>query len=88
MPPYPEVRQCIELSNSSNEKVKVLEHNMSDKEEDWAAQYQAYLDEKDACIGDQTDEKLADGGDWAEQYAAYCAEKEKAFFESYQVKEE
>ena len=80
MPPYPGLRHCMEVQNDKLED-----------EDDWAAQYQAYLDEKDAV---DTIEKVSskredvvDGEDWAVQYVEYCTEKEKAFFESNQTKE-
>jgi hypothetical protein len=64
-------------------------------EEDWALQYQAYLDEKDVLLNEDDDDKVPSkqeksspqGQDWAVEYAQYCIEKEKEFFESNRSKE-
>jgi hypothetical protein len=64
------------------------------EEEDWAVQYQAYLDEKDAMLNEDGEDvpsrqgnKSPQGEDWAVQYAEYCIEKEKEFFQYNQIKE-
>lgn len=80
MPPYPGLRHCMEVSNLDDVP----------GQEDWALQYQAYLDEKDASLDKEDDDKVPSkeeknspqGEDWAVQYAQYCIEKEKEFFES------
>ena len=75
MPDYPDVSQIVEIAN-----------DVEDNEEDWGAQYQAYLEEQE--LKNESDEKgEAKGGsnedeDWAVQYQAHVEEKEKEFFES------
>lgn len=93
MPPYPGLRQCMEVSspqNSSKEEIKCSEND----EEDWAAQYQAYLDEKeivekhnDTSAGNNSETDVLEGEDWAIQYAEYCTKKEKEFFLSNPTKD-
>lgn len=57
--------------------------------EDWAAQYQAYLDGKEVASTMKCDQQLSpmttdspDLGEesWAVQYAKYCEEKERDLF--------
>lgn len=53
--------------------------------EDWAAQYQAYLDEIEVekkIEVDLKDVQHVKVEDWALQYAQYCEEKEREFFGS------
>jgi hypothetical protein len=64
-------------------------------EDDWAAQYQAYLDEKDTIENQESegatatnDKKVTNEEDWAVQYAEYCIEKEKDFFASYPLQKD
>lgn len=90
MPKYPGTRQSIEVSKSAvNKGGKPL----ADDSDDWAAQYQAYLDEQDAenegaavrneAEGNGEEAKDEGGdGDWAVQYQKYCEEKEMDFFPS------
>eukprot|EP00956_Cyclotella_meneghiniana_P010149 scaffold13986_cov58-Cyclotella_meneghiniana.AAC.3 len=91
MPPYPGLRHCMEITNEPVRSDEVNEN--TDDDEDWAAQYQAYLDEQDALKEDETVEKTEtqgniEGEDWAVQYAEYCMEKEKEFFETNPLKHE
>ena len=68
-----------------------------DADDDWGAQYQAYLEERELeTPEDTTDHKDAekksdnDVGkeeDWAIQYAKHCEEQEREFFESNKIKE-
>lgn len=92
MPPYPGLRHSMELQ--ANDKAETI--GTDDDADDWAAQYQAYLDEKELEHEVGADEKHLDvdkddealeGEDWAVQYAKYCEEKEREFFESYKIKE-
>ena len=74
MPPYRGVSQVVEVAN-----------NVEDNEEDWGAQYQAYLEEQE--LKNESDEKgetkiESKEEDWAVQYQAHVEEKEKEFFES------
>jgi hypothetical protein len=51
--------------------------------EDWAIQYQAYLDEievENKIDGDLKDVEHVKVEDWTLQYAQYCEEKEREFF--------
>ena len=72
----------------------------NDKSDDWALEYQAYLDEQeqlekenennleDLAISDKHEEKEEEHKeDWAVQYQAYCEEKERKFFDNYKIKE-
>lgn len=92
MPPYPGLRHCMELSigvSSDGSKTSKSKQETIADEDDWAAQYQAYLDEKDACINQQEEAEIqkeervlkGEDWDWAVQYAEYCIEKENEFFE-------
>ena len=60
--------------------------------DDWAAQYQAYLDENEFGIelrGDRkTDVEDVEVEDWAVQYAKHCEETEVEFFASQKTTEE
>ena len=77
MPPYGGVSQVVEIAN-----------DVEDNEEDWGAQYQAYLKEQELkSENDISEEKGEAKGeskeeDWAIQYQAHVEEKEKEFFES------
>lgn len=91
MPPYPGLRHCMEITNEPVRSDEVYEN--TDDDEDWGAQYQAYLDEQDALIEDETGKRTEtqgdiEGEDWAVQYAEYCIEKEKDFFETNPLKHE
>eukprot|EP00970_Alexandrium_tamarense_P004588 scaffold766_cov210-Alexandrium_tamarense.AAC.37 len=97
MPPYPGLRHSMEISNitpQKDEAIKTLEDD--GVEEDWAAQYQEYLNEKEAHVLDEGDdprdsnnavEVKEEDDDWGAQYAKYCTEKENEFFDSYKIKE-
>ena len=83
-----EVSGTTSVKNGSEEETK----NLEKEEEDWAAQYQAYLDEKettekhiDKNASNNPESDVLDGEDWAIQYAEYCAQKEKEFFEANRV---
>lgn len=93
MPPYPGLRHSMEVQVETR-KGKVNTHD--ETEEDWATQYQAYLDEQEALGNEEENDaevmaKEDDEGhveeDWAVQYAAYCEEKERDFFEANKTKE-
>ena len=67
-----------------------------DADDDWGAQYQAYLEERELETQHTNDHKGAekksdnDDGeeeDWAIQYAKHCEEQEREFFESNKIKE-
>jgi len=71
-------------------------NDTKDDPDDWAAQYEAYLDGKELENEEKADQKHMDmdnndegseGEDWAAQYAKHCEEKEKEFFESKKSKE-
>ena len=93
MPPYPGLRHSMEVQLGNEEKKTEKAENA----DDWAAQYQAYLHEKEGLGNkDKTIEKdviakketeIPEGGDWALQYAMHCEEKEKEFIESNKPKE-
>ncbi|KAL7465005.1 hypothetical protein ACHAXS_005336 [Conticribra weissflogii] len=103
MPPYPGMRHSIEVSGNS----KLTEANdargnneiINADQADWAAQYEAYLIQKeeeiiksnlDGITRDEVDDTLGDTAtedDWALQYAKYCEEKEEDFFETYKYSE-
>jgi len=66
-------------------------------QDDWAAQYEAYLIQKeennnkshlDCEERDGVVEYTAKKDDWAVQYAEYCEEKERDFFDKYRSREE
>jgi len=80
---------------SSADTPKDSRYNVEATEvDDWAIQYQAYLDNKEAIVDEQenyslenqNDKKVLKGEDWAVQYAEYCVEKENEIFSSYQNK--
>jgi len=78
MPPYGGVSQVVEIAN-----------DVQDDDEDWGAQYQAYLEEQELkSENNGSDEKReskkieSNEEDWAVQYQAHVEEKEKEFFES------
>ena len=89
MPPYPGLRHSMEVNTNIREDT-----HGTGEEEDWAAEYQAYLEkqelETEANIK-KSDNKDAvveeDEEDWAMQYAKHCEEKEEEFFDSYKTKE-
>ena len=93
MPPYPGLRHSMEV----NTNIRVDTHGPGEEEEkadDWAAEYQAYLEKQELATEanqKETDNKDAvveeDEEDWAIQYAKHCEEKEKEFFDSYKTKE-
>lgn len=95
MPPYPGLRHSMEVYSSMEEEKDA--HEKEDDPDDWANQYQAYLDEqeslenedainqKDIITLDEAEE--LEGEDWAIQYAKYCEEKEREFFESNKTNE-
>mmetsp|Transcript_42555 Transcript_42555/g.89298 ORF Transcript_42555/g.89298 Transcript_42555/m.89298 type:complete len:121 (-) Transcript_42555:84-446(-) len=93
MPPYPGTRQSIEVNNIGNKQEKTLD--AEEDSEDWAAQYQAYLEEQEnvedadqkGADDNDDDGEIVEGEDWAVQYAQHCEEKEKEFFRSYKIKE-
>jgi len=75
--PYTGISQVMELANG-------VEYD----EEDWGAQYQAYLEEQELKSENESDEKgktkkieSNEDDDWAVQYQAHVEEKEKEFFE-------
>lgn len=75
----------MEVPIEENDSIQPSETDSD--EEDWAAQYQAYLDEKESTDQDDTKQpskvgEVPVGEDWAIQYAEYCTEKEKEFFET------
>mmetsp|Transcript_11289 Transcript_11289/g.24455 ORF Transcript_11289/g.24455 Transcript_11289/m.24455 type:complete len:89 (-) Transcript_11289:29-295(-) len=87
MPPYPGMRHSMELRRIVDEEETI---DTRDDPDDWAAQYQAYLDEEELeneeAKGSQNKgadiDQALEGEDWAVQYAKYCEEKEREFFES------
>mmetsp|Transcript_17931 Transcript_17931/g.38753 ORF Transcript_17931/g.38753 Transcript_17931/m.38753 type:complete len:91 (+) Transcript_17931:190-462(+) len=89
MPPYPGLRHSMEVNNEKET------HDSKDDSEDWAAQYQAYLNEEEVENEDESDKKNVtivgveelEGEDWAVQYAKHCEEKEREYFESNKIKE-
>ena len=92
MPPYPGTRQSMEVQGNKKEE----SNDTKDDTDDWAAQYEAYLEEKELGNEDKVDQKQIDmdnddegleGEDWAAQYAKHCEEKEREFFESKKKKE-
>jgi hypothetical protein len=54
--------------------------NNKDSTEDWATQYQNYLNKK-ADKQKEDVKSIEEEEDWAVQYAKYCDEKEKNFFQ-------
>lgn len=67
----------------------------NDDSEDWAAQYQAYLNESelensnggsDEENGKSGDDEELEVEEWAVQYAKHCEEKEKEFLASIEIK--
>jgi hypothetical protein len=95
MPPYPELRHCMEVGNGLISDSQSKAEVKSVDEDDWAAQYQAYLDEKDTIENQESegatatnDKKVTNEEDWAVQYAEYCIEKEKDFFASYPLQKD
>ena len=88
MPPFPGLRHSIEVNKLVNNIEET--NNVEDAPDDWAAQYQEYLEENEVLeSGDNDDKKDIDSDDedmeeedWALQYAKYCEEKEREFFES------
>ena len=94
MPPYPGLRHSMKVNKLVNNTEET--NNVEDDPDDWAAQYQEYLDENDVLeTEDEDDKKDVDSDDenpeeedWAVQYARYCEEKESEFFESIKIREE
>ena len=93
MPPYPGLRHSMEVNTNIREDTHGPGEE-GEKENDWAADYQAYLEEQELeteANQKETDNKNAvveeDEEDWAIQYAKHCEEKEKEFFDSYKTKE-
>ncbi|KAL7540009.1 hypothetical protein ACHAXR_009788 [Thalassiosira sp. AJA248-18] len=95
MPPYPGLRHSMEVYSSIGEEKDA--HEKEDDPDDWANQYQAYLDEQESLDNEDAinqkdiitldeDEEL-EGEDWAIEYAKYCEEKEREFFESNKTNE-
>ena len=77
MPPYPGLRHSIEV------------HDATPNSEDWASQYQAYLEGKEVAPEMNRDPKTLpapanrydlEEESWAVQYAKYCEEKERDLF--------
>lgn len=90
MPPYPGLRHSMEVKERKDSEE-------DDADDDWAAQYQAYLEEKELETEDTSDQKDAEKNsgndvvleeeDWAIQYAKHCEEQEREFFGSNKIKE-
>ncbi len=91
MPRYPGTRQTMEVKIDSGRKEETPDDAGVDSD-DWAAQYQAYLDENEFGIelrGDRkTDVEDVEVEDWAVQYAKHCEETEVEFFASQITTEE
>lgn len=89
MPPYPGLRHCMEIANERMSSLSDKVDDSSQDDQDWAVQYQAYLDEQDA-MQQHEHQGTAEiqGEDWAVQYAEHCMEKEKEFFETNPLKHE
>lgn len=84
MPPYPGVRQSMEVKKTKS-KVQAA----TSESEDWAAQYQAYLEEKEVAsevnrdhsdLSNTADVSETEEESWTVQYAKYCEEKERDLF--------
>ena len=87
IPRYPDTRQTMEVKIDGGKETRDAGVNS----EDWAAQYQAYLDENEDEIeidGDLKDVEDVEGENWSIQYAKYCEEKERKFFGSRKTTEE
>lgn len=92
MPPYPGLRHSMEVNVGIRK-----DSEGDDADDDWGAQYQAYLEEreletKDSVTDHKDAEKKSDNDDgeeedWAIQYAKHCEEQEREFFESNKIKE-
>lgn len=91
MPRYPGTRQTMEIKIDGGRKKETRDDAGVDSD-DWAAQYQAHLDENEFGIemrGDRkTDVGDAEVEDWAVQYAKHCEETEAEFFASRKTTEE
>ena len=80
MPRYPGTRQSVEMIELDKNGTCNNVENNKDSTEDWATQYQDYLNKK----ADEQKEEVKSSEeeeDWAVQYAKYCYEKEKDFFQ-------
>ena len=86
MPPYPGLRHSVEVK-----AVNTKDSQCDDSDDDWGAQYQAYLEDKELETEETSDhknaEKKSDEEDWAIQYAKHCEEQEREFFESNKIEE-
>jgi len=81
MPPYPGVRQVMELRNTNSAALE----KKDDSDNNWAEEYAAYCAEKEAeelksnkieSMEAKKEGQEADDDDWALQYQNYCIEKE------------
>jgi hypothetical protein len=85
MPRYPGTRQSVEIIELEKKETGNAAGKIDDlKEEDWATQYQDYLNEKLTGLRTDDHEDVKSGEeeeDWAVQYANYCDEKEKDLFQ-------
>ena len=91
MPRYHGTRQTVEIKIDGGRKKETHDDAGVDSD-DWAAQYQTYLDGNEFGIemrGDRkTDVGDAEVEDWAVQYANHCEETEAEFFASRKTTEE
>ena len=72
MPRYPGTRQTMEVKIDGRKET----HDAGIDSDEWAAQYQAYLDENEVVIEMKGDRNMDVGDveveDWAVQYAEHC----------------
>ncbi len=87
MPAFPGLRHSMEVQNDNTTDAHLHDAVASDLE-DWATQYQSYLDEKDVAekycdheyLTMNADSSAAEGESWAVEYATFCEEKERSLF--------
>ena len=89
MPPYPGLRHSMEVLQIK-ESARENSHDATPDSEDWAAQYQAYLEGKEVApettncgpttLPTTVDRSVSEEESWAVQYAKYCEGKERDLF--------
>jgi hypothetical protein len=89
MPHYPGLRHSMEVVQIKD-SVRGNSHDATPDSEDWAAQYQAYLEGKEVApetmncdpttLPTTADRSDSEEESWAVQYAKYCEEKERDLF--------
>lgn len=83
MPPYHGMRHSMEVGQIRTP------HDATPTSEDWAAQYQAYLEEKGVAFETNSDRNILpktaivselEEESWTVEYAKYCEERERDLF--------